>query len=47
MFGNFTHRIKGIGFRQELGEDRLDRLWALAIGIVTEALRERTEGIHV
>jgi hypothetical protein len=40
MFGNFAHRIKGIGFRQEQGEDRLDRLWALVIGIVTDALRK-------
>jgi hypothetical protein len=35
-----------IGFRQEQGKDRFDRLWGLIIGIVTEALGKRTDRIH-
>jgi hypothetical protein len=46
MFGHFPHRRRGIGFHQEQGEDRLDRLWVLVIRIVTEALRKRAESIH-
>jgi hypothetical protein len=46
MFENFAHCIRGIKFRQEQSEDRLDCLWVVVIGIVTEALRERRESIR-